>query len=125
VDGTLPDGYVTSALPNTGATGWSVDDATLIVWYNQPMSYTGARISGEVDKPGQYDLYMEAAPTKQVDFLTQVYDPATYRVTLTFNPSNTNWKASTWYVLKVKRTIENACGVGQGDDVLIRFQTAP
>jgi hypothetical protein len=118
VDGTLPDGYLQAVSPGNNVTGVSVGLANFTVWYNQPMD------PSKVGNKDRYDLYQEANPGKDIHISSATYNPADYSVVVDIDPADSNWLPGAWYQIKVKANAENACGQGQGAEVITRFRTA-
>jgi hypothetical protein len=120
VDGALPDGFVANVVPADGTLNVPITTTTVKIYFNQPMMTGGG--GGSAANPANYEL-KRSFDDHAVSLLSAIYNASDYSVTLTFNSSDVDWNVRTWYYLKVKGGIQNACGSNQGKDVLTYFKT--
>ncbi|MBW8010777.1 MAG: hypothetical protein FVQ83_05970 [Chloroflexi bacterium] len=99
-------GYVASISPANGAENVPVSTIIVIV-FDQPMDLASL-MSTEVQLKGDVDGY------------SKDYDPDTY--TLTIIPRR-GLESAERYEVRIKRNVKNSCGVPQGFEVRIRFET--
>lgn len=118
----MPDGYVLEVKPGNGEMDFPVSSDTLLIYYNQPMTFEGG--SGSVRWPGSYQL-TNLTNGKDVEILNRVYDLNTYTLELRISLSDRDWSAGTQYRLTIVGSIRNLCGEPQGEDINITFATAP
>ncbi len=116
-DGLLPEGYVLAVLPLVGSINIPMDTDTITIFFNQPMKYSAG--AGSVDNPGFYELRKDDFSADRVPFLSAVYNPSNYSLVLEIDKSDNEWDPDTWYDLKIKSGIRNACDVKQDQDVLL------
>jgi hypothetical protein len=114
-------GFVTSTDPSYLETGVVLPSDQIVVVFNQPMIESG---NGSVSDDKNYSLRNSTAD-RPVNLTNAVYDAGTNTAYVTVNTSSNFWQAGAWYQFTIEAGVENSCGVSQGVDVVVWFQTEP
>jgi hypothetical protein len=122
----VPDpvnGFVSSTDPADNDILVSMATDTIVVYFNQPMMLGG--VGSAIDSKNYKNnlVNLDGIGSDDVPFTEISYSPANYAVTITIDTTDPGWTPGTNYSLTIEQNIENACGVKQGVNVEIQFQT--